>query len=143
MTTPGQFRMPIRTADIWGLNDPEGSEQRPDEDIAADLDYQDNAVENFLTDATSPENVPTFGESMDRGREAVTQTGTGSYSSSATFESTYAASPRVVLTVECGRAQDLTAILTSVSTSGFAYRVIAPAASTTTALLHWVAVDAG
>ena len=139
MSVGGNFRFPIRSADIWGLNDPDG-DKRTDEDIAADLDYQDNSIENFLTDATSPENVPTFGSTMDRGREAVTQTGTGSYSSAAVFVSTFSDVPRVVLTVECGRGQDLTAILTLVSTSQFAYKVIAPAASTTTAFVHWVAV---
>lgn len=42
------FRYPVRSADVWGLNDDPG-EKRSDEDIAADLDFQDNAVEDFLS----------------------------------------------------------------------------------------------
>lgn len=42
-----QFRMPVRTADIFGLND-EG-EQRSTDDMAADMDFQDNAIEDFLS----------------------------------------------------------------------------------------------
>jgi microcystin-dependent protein len=44
------FRFPIRTADIWGLND---ADSRKQEDIAADLDYQDNSIEQFLSDQAS------------------------------------------------------------------------------------------
>ena len=138
MTTPGLFRFPIRTADIWGLND---GEERSSEDIAADLDYQDNAVELFLTDTSSPENVPTFGQSMDRGREPVTMPGATTYSSTITYGFTFSSAPRVTLTVECGRAQALVPILTLVGVLNATYTVVAPATSTTTAWLHWVAVS--
>lgn len=43
------FRYPVRSADVWGLNDDPGAPQRPQEDIAADLDFQDNAVEDYLS----------------------------------------------------------------------------------------------
>lgn len=141
MSIGGIFRMPVRSADIWGLNDPDGSEKRDNEDIAADLDYQDNAIENFLSDSTSPENVPTFGSSLDRGRESATMPAATKYTSAAVFVSVFPAAPRVVLTVECGRAQDLRVILTSVTTSGFGYQVTAPTSSTTTLFVHWVAVQ--
>ena len=48
-TAASIFRFPVRSADVWGLND---EEQRPTEDIAADLDFQDNAVEDYLLKVT-------------------------------------------------------------------------------------------
>ena len=46
MASPlSQFSFPVRSADVWGLNE---EERRPQEDIAADLDFQDNAVEDYL-----------------------------------------------------------------------------------------------
>jgi hypothetical protein len=138
MSTPGQFRFPIRSADIWGLND---EEKRPDEDIAADLDYQDNSIELFLSDVTSSGNVPTFGASMDRGRSTATFSGAAVYTTSVSFEATFTATPRVVVTVECGRGQEITPILTSVTTGGFSYRLTnASTLSTATSFVHWVAV---
>jgi hypothetical protein len=139
VTTPGLFRFPIRSADIWGLND---GEKRSDEDIAADLDYQDNAVEQFLGDATSASNVPTFGQSFDRSNTPATFLSASSYSSSDTFSFTFAASPRVVLTVECGRGQNIAPILTAVRNTGFDYTLWNAAVSTTTCVVHWVAVEA-
>ena len=41
------FRFPVRSADIWGLN--EDGEQRSPEDIAADLDFQDQSIEDYLS----------------------------------------------------------------------------------------------
>ena len=46
MAASRPFRFPVRTADAFGFND---EEQRSTEDIAADLDFQDNAIEDFLT----------------------------------------------------------------------------------------------
>lgn len=137
MTTPGIFRFPIRSADVWGLLD---EQKRSNEDIAADLDYQDNAVEGFLSDVTAASNVATFGQSMAKGQESATMNGT-SYTSNATFGFTFSASPRVILTVENGRGQDLRPILVSVSSSGFSYKVNASATSTSTLFVHWVAVS--
>jgi len=136
MTTPGIFRFPIRSADVWGLME---EQKRSNEDIAADLDYQDNAIEGFLSDVTSSANVATFGESMAKGAEAATMNGT-SYTSSATYGFTFSAVPRVILTVENGREQDLRPILVSTSTTGFTYKVNASATSTSTLFVHWVAV---
>lgn len=46
MTAPlQQFTFPVRSSDVWGLNQ---QEHRPQEDIAADLDFQDNAIEDYL-----------------------------------------------------------------------------------------------
>lgn len=39
------FNYPVRSADVWGLNE---DERRDPEDIAADLDFQDNAIEDYL-----------------------------------------------------------------------------------------------
>lgn len=136
MSTPGIFRFPIRSADVWGLLE---EEKRSNEDIAADLDYQDNAIEGFLSDVTSSANVATFGESVAKGQEAATMNGT-SYTSNAVYGFTFSAAPRVVLTVENGRAQDLRPILVTVSTTGFSYKVTASATSTSTLFVHWVAV---
>ena len=139
MSTPGQFRFPIRSADIWGLND---GEKRPDEDIAADLDYQDNAVELFLSDVTESANVATFGSSLDRGRDTATFSASAIYSTNVVFVASFSALPRVIVTVECGRGQQITPILTSVSVTGFGYRLTnASTGSTTTAFVHWVAVN--
>jgi hypothetical protein len=138
MSVGGLFRLPIRSADIWGLND--AGEERDKEDIAADLDYQDNAIEQFLTDATSSSNVATFGDSLARGREPVTMPGALTYSSTITYGHTFSAVPRVNLTIECGRVQALDPILTLVGTASATYTVVAPATSTTTAFVHWVAV---
>jgi len=137
MSTPGIFRFPIRSADVWGLLE---EEKRSNEDIAADLDYQDNAVEGFLSEVTSSANVATFGESVARGAEAATMNGT-SYTSNVTYGFTFSQSPRVILTVENGRSQDLRPILVSVSTTGFTYRVNTSATSTSTLFVHWVAVS--
>jgi hypothetical protein len=137
MTTPGIFRFPIRSADVWGLLE---EEKRSNEDIAADLDYQDNAIEGFLSDVTSSANVATFGESMAKGQESATMAGT-TYTSNATFGFTFSQAPRVILTVENGRGQDLRTILTNVTTSGFGYKVTAAATSTSTLFVHWVAVS--
>ena len=137
MTTPGIFRFPIRSADVWGLLD---EQKRSNEDIAADLDYQDNSIEGFLSDVTSSANVATFGESMAKGAQAATMNGT-TYTSNATFGFTFSQSPRVILTVENGRGQDLRPILVTVSTSGFTYQVNASATSTSTLFVHWVAVS--
>ena len=136
MTTPGIFRFPIRSADVWGLME---EQKRSNEDIAADLDYQDNAIEGFLSDVTSSANVATFGQSMAKGAEAATMNGT-SYTSSVAYGFTFSAAPRVILTVENGRGQDLRSILVSVSTTGFSYKVNASATSTSTIFVHWVAV---
>jgi len=139
MSTPGQFRFPIRSAEIWGLND---GEKRPDEDIAADLDYQDNAVELFLSDVTADASVATFGSSLDRGRSTATFAGSAIFTSNVVFEATFVATPRVIVTVECGRTQQITPILTGVTTTGFSYRLTnASTLSTATAFVHWVAVN--
>ncbi len=45
-TAASIFRFPVRSADVWGLND---EQQRSNDDIAADLDFQDNAVEDYLS----------------------------------------------------------------------------------------------
>jgi hypothetical protein len=137
MTTPGIFRFPIRSADVWGLLE---EEKRSNEDIAADLDYQDNAIEGFLSDVTSSANVATFGESVARGAEPATMNGT-SYTSNITYGFTFSAAPRVILTVENGRSQDLRPILVSVTTTGFTYQVNTSATSTSTLFVHWVAVS--
>ena len=138
MSSPGFFRFPIRSADVWGLND---EERRSNEDIAADLDYQDNAVEGFLSDVTNSVNVPTFGVSMDRGRDTATFAGAAIYSTAVAFEATFTATPRVVVSIECGRGQQITPILTALSTTSFSYRLTnASTLSTTTAFVHWVAV---
>lgn len=136
MTTPGIFRMPIRSADVWGLME---TEKRSNEDIAADLDYQDNAIEGFLSDVTSSANVATFGESMAKGSTPATMAGT-TYTSSVAYGFTFSQAPRVVLTVENGRGQDLRPILTNVTTSSFSYQINASATSTSTLFVHWVAV---
>lgn len=136
MTTPGIFRFPIRSADVWGLLE---EEKRSNEDIAADLDYQDNAVESFLSDVTSSANVATFGESIAKGASAATMNGT-TYTSSVTYGFTFSQAPRVVLTVENGRGQDLRPILTQVTTSSFDYKITTSATSTSTLFVHWVAV---
>lgn len=47
MPAQSQFRFPVRSSDVFGLNDPD--EQRSAEDIAADLDFQDNAIEDYLS----------------------------------------------------------------------------------------------
>ncbi len=47
MTSASIFRFPVRSADVWGLNDDPGAPQRSEEDIAADLDF--NAVEDYLS----------------------------------------------------------------------------------------------
>jgi hypothetical protein len=139
MTTPGLFRFPIRSADVWGLQD---EQKRSNEDIAADLDYQDNSIEGFLSDVTSAANVATFGESMAKGREAAAFVSATSYSSSAAYGFTFSNTPRIILSVECGRGQDLRPILTSVSATGFSYKITAASTSTTTLYVHWVAVSA-
>ncbi len=136
MTTAGIFRFPIRSADVWGLLE---EEKRSNEDIAADLDYQDNAVESFLSDVTSSANVATFGESIAKGASAATMNGT-TYTSSVTYGFTFSQAPRVVLTVENGRGQDLRPILTQVTTSSFDYKITTSATSTSTLFVHWVAV---
>lgn len=139
VSTPGQFRLPIRSADIWGLND---GEERPKEDIAADLDYQDTSIESFLSDVTSDANVPTFGTSMDRGRDTATFAGSAIFTTNVTFNATFTATPRLVVTVECGRGQQITPILTGVTTTGFSYRLTnASTLSTATSFVHWVAVS--
>lgn len=46
-TSVRTFRFPVRSSDVFGFNDPE--EERPPEDIAADLDFQDNALEDYLS----------------------------------------------------------------------------------------------
>lgn len=46
MSADAIFRYPVRSADVWGLND---GGNRSDDDIAADLDFQDNAVEDYLS----------------------------------------------------------------------------------------------
>lgn len=140
MSTPGIFRFPVRTAEAFGLLD-QGERDR--EDIAADLDYQDTAIEQFLSDVTASGSVATFGRSLDRGREGATFTSTTSYSSSATFTNAFSLVPRVVLTVECGRGQDIRPILTNVTVSGFSYKLTNAATSTTTCFVHWVAVSQG
>lgn len=138
MSTPGIFRFPVRTAEAFGLLE-EG--QRDREDIAADLDYQDSAIENFLSDVTSAGSIATFGSSLDRGRESATFASATTYSSSATFTNAFSLAPRVVVTVECGRGQDISPITTVVSTTGFSYKLTNSATSTATCFVHWVAVS--
>lgn len=130
------IRLPISFAEALGLYD----EEKSDEDKAADLDYVGRALEDGLTAALGSGNVATFDQSLARGREAATFTSTTSYSSSATYTSAFSSAPRVVLTVECGRGQDIRPILTSVSTSGFGFTLTASGVSTTTCFVHWVAV---
>jgi hypothetical protein len=140
VSTPGIFRFPVRTAEAFGLLD-EGERDR--EDIAADLDYQDTAVENFLSDVTASGSVATFGQSMDRGRDGATFATSTTYSTNVTYEATFSLVPRVVLSVECGRGQDIRPILTAVTSSGFSYKLTNAATSTTTCFVHWVAVSQG
>ena len=143
MSTPGLFRFSLRTAEILGLTDPEGADPRTDEDKAGDFDYQDRQIENYLSDVTGASNVGVFDESLQRGRELGTMPATTTYSSNAVFVTNFPATPRVVLTVECGRGQDMSAILTSVSVGGFGFKVTtATAGSTSTLFVHWVAVQA-
>ena len=130
------IRLPISFAEALGLYD----DGKSDEDKAADLDYVGRALEDGLTSALGSGNVATFDQSLSRGREAGTFVSTTTYSSSATFTATFSAVPRVVLTVECGRGQDIRPILTSVTTSGFGFKLTASATSTTTCFVHWVAV---
>lgn len=140
-TDAGFYRQPISTAEALGLYEPE-DQPKSKEDQAADLDYIDRSREDFISNATSPSTVPTFGQSLDRGRDARTMPGATTMTTTAAFSQTFNAAPRVVATIECGRGQDLRVILTSVSTSGFEYKVTAPASSTTTLFVHWMAVQA-
>ena len=134
-----QFRVPVRSAVIWGLTD---EEPRDPEDIAADLDEYDTALENYVSNTSSPTNAPVFNQSYERGKESVIFAGAPSYTTNATFSHTFDGAPVVNLTVECGRGQNISPILTIVSGSGFTYRLAnASAASTTTLFVHWTAVE--
>lgn len=134
------IRLPISFAEALGLYD---DDTKSDEDKAADLDYIGRALEDGLTVALGSGSVATFGSSLDRGRDGATFTGGTTYSTNVTYTNAFSAVPRVVLTVECGRGQDIRPILTSVSTSGFGYTLTAGAVSTTTCFVHWVAVSQG
>ena len=59
----GNFRVPTRSAVIWGLT--EEGEPRDPEDIAADLDEYDTALENYVSNATSSSVTPVFDQSLD------------------------------------------------------------------------------
>jgi hypothetical protein len=135
-----QFRVPVRSAVIWGLTD-EG-EPRDPEDIAADLDEYDTALENYVSNGNSPNTAPVFNQSFERGKVSATFAGVGSYTSIGTFSHTFSGTPVVNLTVECGRGQNITPILTAVSGGSFTFRLAnASTASTTTLFVHWTAVE--
>lgn len=139
-TSAGFYRQPISTAEALGLYEPD-DQPKSKEDQAADLDYIDRSRENYISEATSPDSVPTFGSSLDRGREDVTFAAAGVYQSTATFTVTFDATPRVTATVECGRDQDIRPILRVVGTSSFTYKLTnASTGSTTTCFVHWTAV---
>ena len=140
MTFPaGLFRYPVSAAEALGLYEPE-NQPKSREDQAADLDYRDRALEGYVSDATDPSAVPTFNQSLDRGRDAITFVSSTTFSGTGTFGAGFNSSPVVILTVECGRGQDIRPILTVVSSSGFNYKLTNAASSTTTAYVHWVAV---
>jgi hypothetical protein len=138
MSTPNIFRFPVRSADIWGLMD---EEKRTDEDIAADLDYQDNSVEQFLSNTAPAAMAATFGRSLGRGREAGTFDGTGVLTGDASYGFRFKDPPRIMLTVESETGEDIRPILISVSTTGFTYRLRnADEESVSPVFIHWVAV---
>lgn len=139
MSAGGSFRLPLKTWEAWGLLD---QEERSNEDIAADLDYIDRALENFVSNVTDPSTTATFGSSLDRGRELVTMPNDTITDSTALFTTTFSTAPRVILTVECALGQDLVGMATVVGTSSFSYNVRASTVSTATLYVHWVAISA-
>lgn len=140
MTTPGFFRFPVSTAEALGLYEEEGS-PKSREDQAGDLDFRDRALEDYVSIVTDPSTTATFGESLDRGRIALTFASATTYTSTGTFAAVFENAPRVIITVECGRGQDIRPILTEVTTSGFTFKLTNAASSTTTAFVHWYAVN--